>query len=99
MVAYEDSLPGKLCGMMSYGRLVGWAKFSINGVLESQSKRQDFAAAELKREKIFVWYDYLSCPQLLHDIELDEFGIQRGRFLDDSMNCEEGPLCVELIGS
>ena len=58
-----------------------------------------FSAAELKREKIFVWYDYLSCPQLLHDIELDEFGIQRGRFLDDSMNCEEGPLCVELIRS
>ena len=56
-----------------------------------------FSAADSKREKIFVWYDYLSCPQLHHDIELDEFGIQRGRFLE-SMNCkEDAMLCVEWL--
>lgn len=80
--------------------LSGACRISTDPTVEAFYGRvRGFSAAELKREKIFVWYDYLSCPQLLHDIELDEFGIQRGRFLDDSMNCEEMDMAIKSIPS
>lgn len=80
--------------------LSGACRISTDPTVEVYYGRvSGFSAAELKKEKIFVWYDYLSCPQLHHDIELDEFGIQRGRFLDDGMKCKEMDLAVKSIPS